>query len=166
MKVTIMLLFPYEKIIIKTKYAPELVHNLLLRKVTSKYKRRYLTENSDPGKEFFGTVDKTNFKIMRIIWYQNSFLPLIIGHIEKDNNGSTVTLEMRHTIFTLIFMILVLLITGHSAIQDIYILSIGKNRGLDTVKALFPFCFAYILFIVPFKIEALIAHRILNRIFI
>ena len=57
-------------------------------------------------KYFEGSVSENSFKICRCIHYRNSFLPLIIGTIEKSDYDSTlkIKINMRITIFVSVFI--------------------------------------------------------------
>jgi hypothetical protein len=54
---------------------------------------------------FEGQVSDRAFKVMRIIHYRNSFLPVIHGAVESSPSGATVQLRMRLHAFTFVFMI-------------------------------------------------------------
>jgi hypothetical protein len=41
----------------------------------------------DMGKPFCGEVNDDSFKIQRVIWYRNSFLPVITGTITAKGEG-------------------------------------------------------------------------------
>lgn len=58
------------------------------------------------GKQYFnGKVSEDSFKISRKIWYQNSFLPIIIGEVEENGSGSRTSIKMRMNLFVIAFLL-------------------------------------------------------------
>jgi hypothetical protein len=55
---------------------------------------------------FEGTIGRRRFKIMRVIGYRNSFLPVIVGSVEPTASGCRVRLVMRLHAFVATFMLL------------------------------------------------------------
>lgn len=50
--------------------------------------------------EFFnGKISEDSFKIQRNISYRNSFLPVIIGSIKENENGSEIKMKFRLNLF-------------------------------------------------------------------
>jgi hypothetical protein len=59
------------------------------------YINKTLFVYSNNGKYFNGQIFEKNFKIQRCINYKNSFLPVIIGNIEKNDTGAKINILMR-----------------------------------------------------------------------
>jgi len=55
-------------------------------------------------KVFEGELTQNGFKVMRIIFYRNSFLPVITGKFVTGQSGSTISITMRLHAFVLAFM--------------------------------------------------------------
>ena len=55
-------------------------------------------------KAFTGSVADGGFKIMRVIRYRNSFLPVVTGRIEPHDTGSRIHVRMRLHLFSAVFM--------------------------------------------------------------
>lgn len=57
------------------------------------------------GEYFRGSVGEDSFKIQRCIGYRNSFLPVIIGTIQNENEKNVINIEMRLNSFVKGFVI-------------------------------------------------------------
>ena len=93
-------ILPYLEHTIRTTKSPQEIHDIL-QSVTSS-KRAWVTR---PPGEFIGTIDQYDFKIMRIINYRNSFMPVIKGAIKKGEEAYVVALKMQLHPITYIFLI-------------------------------------------------------------
>jgi hypothetical protein len=59
-----------------------------------------------PERPFRGTVQEGRFKFMRIIWYKNSFLPVIFVQIHPGTFGGTIVrIRMRLNFVATAFML-------------------------------------------------------------
>ena len=113
-------------------------------------------------KYFEGGVSENSFKIFRRIQYRNSFLPLIIGTIEKSDYDSTlkIKINMRMTIFVSVFISI--WFTGVLA----GCLIVPFN-GFPMPAALVPYImlvFGILLVIIPNRIEAKKAREKLEEL--
>lgn len=102
-------------------------------------------------KYFEGDVFENSFKIFRCIHYRNSFLPVIIGTIEKSDYDSPlkIKINMRMTIFVSVFISI--WFTG--VIAACLILPFV---GFSMPAALVPYImlvFGILLVVIPNKIE-------------
>lgn len=145
-------LIPFRKYILKSNYPSFVVaEKLSLETDVRKFYRK-----DNPIKKFEGIVHKDGFNINRILNYRNSFYPIIIGEIiREENNKSTIKIIMRMTIFSNLFMTIWFLITG-----IFFMLVMNEQFTNDKLKiepivlSLFFFLFGYILMIVCFNYEA------------
>lgn len=98
-----MKLIPFEKFIIKSdKDILELVSSLS-ENIEQKKHLRIKRNNKKP---YEGIVSVNSFKVNRIIYYQNPFLPSIIGELVKFKNGETVIkIMIRVKYSTLVFIL-------------------------------------------------------------
>lgn len=83
-------ILPYLEHTIRTTKSPQEIHDIMQSVTFSK--RVWV---SRPSGEFIGTIGQYDFKIMRIINYRNSFLPVIKGVIKKGEEAYVVTLKMQ-----------------------------------------------------------------------
>lgn len=114
-------------------------------------------------KDFEGSVSENSFKICRCIHYRNSFLPLIIGTIEKSDYDSTlkIKINMRMTLFVSVFISI--WFTG--VLAGCLIVPFA---GFPMPAALVPYAmlvFGILLVIIPNKIEAKKAREKLEELF-
>ena len=113
-------------------------------------------------KYFEGSVSENSFKIFRCIHYRNSFLPLIIGAIEKSDYDSAlkIKINMRMTIFVSVFISI--WFTGVLAGCLIV-----PFTGFPMPAALVPYImlvFGILLVIIPNRIEAKKAREKLEEL--
>lgn len=79
----------------------------ILRDNTSP-KRISMFSSSSGGKYFWGTISEDSFKIRRIIWYRDSFQPIIRGNIVELTSGTRVEITMRPHWFVIAFTTILL----------------------------------------------------------
>ena len=121
--------------------------------------------DSPKGDKYFeGSVSENSFKIFRCIHYRNSFLPLIIGTIEKSDYDSTlkIKINMRMTLFVSVFISI--WFTG--VLAGCLIVPFA---GFPMPAALVPYAmlvFGILLVIIPNKIEAKKAREKLEELLI
>ena len=100
-------ILPYLEHTICTTKSPQEIHDIL-QSVTSEKGEWF----SKPSGEFIGKIGPYDFKIMRIINYRNSFLPVIKGAIKKGEGTYVVALEMQLHMLTYVFLIIWFGFTG------------------------------------------------------
>ncbi len=83
-------ILPYLEHTIITTKSPQEIHDIM-QSVTSEKGEWF----SKPSGEFMGKIGPYDFKIMRIINYRNSFLPVIKGAIKKGEGAYMVALKMQ-----------------------------------------------------------------------
>lgn len=91
-------LLPYENIRYKSRLKEEEVIRRLAEVVAP--------EGGQAWNKYRGKIDGNEFNIVRVIDYQNSFLPQISGTIERDYIGTIITVDMRLPDSAIYFMIL------------------------------------------------------------
>jgi hypothetical protein len=96
-----MKLLPYDKFEIQTTLTLEETITALKAQVEPK---KWLRWFSRDHAIFEGDVSRDGFKIMRIIHYRNSFMPVIRGTFKQGQNGINVTIRMGLHPFVMAFM--------------------------------------------------------------
>lgn len=87
---------PYQKIKIKTRLTREAARQKLAEIVEPRKLRWGWSRDHLP---FKGNIDGQSFKISRIIHYNNSFLPILVGQIRDDLDMSTLLITARPDLF-------------------------------------------------------------------
>jgi hypothetical protein len=133
---------------------------------------RALADNVEPrrwlrfgagSRTFQGTVTDDSFEIQRIISYRNSFLPTVRGTIQADSLGSSVSLTMRPSAFTLIFLVIWLAIAISGALASLASApAAAQGNGRLVPVALV--AFVWLMTMGGFYFEAAKAERALIRI--
>ncbi|MBK4732957.1 hypothetical protein JJD41_24270 [Oxynema sp. CENA135] len=103
-------MFPHEQFTIVTALDPDAVRQRLSTVVEPPKTFRWRWGN--PDKPYQGEIGDRSFKISRIIHYRNSFLPIIDGRIEPNENGSKISINMKLHPFVMIFMLVWLSMVG------------------------------------------------------
>ena len=137
---------------IETKKTKEEVIQIL-RDNTSP-KRISMFSSSSGGKYFWGTISEDSFKIRRIIWYRNSFQPIIRGNIVELTSGTRVETTMRPHWFVIAFTT-ILLYFIFSAFAP---LANGDYVPFVILTAFLLLAYA------PYRIECLIAKKKLESL--
>jgi hypothetical protein len=150
-------LLPYENITYKTWLKEEEVVRRLSEVVAP--------ERGQAWNKYKGKIDGREFNIVRIIDYQNSFLPKISGTIERDFVGTRITVKMRLPDSVIAFMIVWL--GGVSLAIAFYWLQALDNSEFDSA-ILVPsgmFVFGIVLTIGAFKRESIKSKNELQTLF-
>ena len=111
----------------------------------------------DMGKPFCGEVNDNSFKIQRVIWYRNSFLPVITGTITAKGEGSVVEVKMSQRKFVIGFEIFWM-------VAVCIVLFSHMTFTRDDLLPVVMLVFGAVLFTVPYKIEANIARKKLEEL--
>jgi len=160
------LLLPFEKFKITTTLTFSKVLQRLDEVVdTPKIFRMVIPFGPPPPKPYEGTINGKTFKISRIISGRNSFLPFIQGEIHPQPFGCVIDINMSLHKIVMIFMIFWLWFTGSIGIFALFAWLAEPSVGPIFLPLLGMFIFGWILFIVPFKIEAKIATKFLSTLF-
>lgn len=158
-----MILLPYENITYRSQLEPETIA-IRLQQFTEPEK--YFRFFWDKSKSYEGVIENSHFKISRIIFYQNSFLPIIRGKVERKMNSTVIEVKMKMKFLVIALIILVWLI-GFGIFIKLDSIIILKDE-LKTFSFLLPaiiFFFAYLLPMIAFKIESRIAKKFLKKQF-
>ena len=156
---------PTENITYKTKLKDTEVINRLSDLVEPERKFRLGLLSSGSTKPYEGQISGQTFDIKRIIRGRNSFLPIIKGIIQRDLNGTTITVKMRLHIFVMFFLCIWCAVVGLGCIA--FLTKAFNNSKFDTT-AIIPFgmlLFAYVLTMVGFKSESNKSKKDLQKLF-
>src|SRR6266568_8926904 len=93
-----MKIFPCERTVFKSKLSEKEVKRRIVQTINSK--------NLNWGKSFDGSISNNEFRIHRLIWYRNSFLPELNGRIISDPDGTLIEVETKMFAAVRIFMII------------------------------------------------------------
>ena len=105
---------------------------------------------------FEGTVAGSRFKILRIIGYRNSFLPIIEGNFRREGFGTVVTLRMRLVWPVVPFWSsIILFLAWNSVAVDSRVAGTFGARILMLGMTLF----IYLVATIPFAVEVRIAMK-------
>jgi hypothetical protein len=105
---------------------------------------------------FEGRVAGSRFKILRIIHYRNSFMPVIEGNFRRDDLGSIVTLNMRLVWPIVLFWFGIILFLAWSSVAvDSPLAGPFGARLLLLGMTLF----IYLIATIPFAVEVRIAMK-------
>jgi hypothetical protein len=105
---------------------------------------------------FEGRVSGSRFKILRIIHYQNFFMPIIEGNFRRDGLETVVTLKMRLVWPIMPFWFSIILFLAWSSVAvDSRLAGPYGARMLLFGMALF----IYLVATIPFAVEARIAMK-------
>lgn len=118
--------------------------------------------------EYESQASLDDFRMRRVISYQNSFLPQIEGIVLEENyNARSIDISMKLHTFVKVFMIIWFAGIILFAIPFILLPSIGDNNepmGILNFIPIFGLIFGVLLYTIPFKIEAKRSKKDLLRI--
>ncbi len=124
-------------------------------------------------KPYQGEVSPNRFKISRVIYYRNSFLPIIKGELKADLGGTRLDIKMSLHPFVIVFMAIWFGGVGLGAMATIFgALSTLIQEGITSLPSLFPlgipwgmFIFGYLLVMGFFKFEAAKSKAFFQKLF-
>lgn len=162
-----MTFLPYEKFVIKTHLAPDIILKRLDGATETGIRWGFFWQEHKP---YRGKITGYEFKISRWNSYRNDFRPIIKGRINPELGGSGVYVTMSMDLSVIVFMCLwlgfFLLISLASIGQVLAIFQSGFSLE-RLVSIAFPLgflLFGYLLTIVSFKIEAIQSRKFLNNL--
>lgn len=68
---------------------------IILSSVTVAPKKRIISLFGPTGGDFVGQVSDLGFELVPILWYNNSYNPIIRGWMEEDEEGTKIHVTMR-----------------------------------------------------------------------
>lgn len=156
---------PTESVTFKTKLKEdEIISRLSQILEPEKFIRSGLLGSSNT-KPYEGKITGNNFSIKRIINYRNSFLPRILGTVEKDIQGNSIKVKMRLQIFVIIFII----VWCSGAFMGLFFITknVIANKGFDPwfFMPIGMLLLVYVLIIAAFKYESRKAKNDLKTLF-
>jgi hypothetical protein len=150
---------PYYRLRIQSPLHPSAVE-VRLRQLVKDRGRQFDPPAKSP--QFTGEITSRSFRLVRVITYKNSFLPVIRGMFEADPDGGT-SIRIRMTIppFTVVFMVVWLGMVGAGAAA----MSLNDLQS-GSLTSLFPLgmlLFGLCLPVAGFYPEARKAERLLRE---
>ena len=156
---------PKETLTFKTKLKEDEVIARLSHSVEPEKFIRSGLFGSSNTKPYEGKITGYTFSIKRIIKYRNSFLPRIIGTVERDIQGTSIKVKMRLQIFVLAF----LFVWCSGALVGLFFIAknVVINKGFDPwfFMPIGMLLLVYILTIAAFKYESGKAKNDLKNLF-
>jgi hypothetical protein len=152
---------PYEHLTITTYFSPEMARQKLAGVIEPRRMRFGLLSRGH-HKPYQGEISGDQFKISRIIYYRNSFLPVISGKLEPDLKGARLDIKMSLHPVVLIFMAIWFGGVGLAIIATNFAaFSAFTQSGITADTPFFPllipggmFIFGYLMVLGGFKFEA------------
>lgn len=142
--------YPTDNIVYKSKLTCNEIKNKLLE--NTQYK-------------VLGRINKDNtFRIQRIIYYQNSFLPQIKGIISDHQEGATIEVNMSPNIIVIFFMSFWFIFSLAGSIYSFYIM-ITSEFNVFLLIPLWMIIFGFIMYYASFKTESIKSKKDLLHIF-
>ncbi len=143
--------FPYEHFEIQTsKPKNEIVS--LLREKTNPNRPSIL--RSAGNHLFWGEVGEDRFKIVPIVSYRNSFVPVVSGTITEREDGAVVDVDMRLPQAVKVFSTVFLAFCAFTMLLSLGFAFAERNFGLHILIPGLMICFLYKLLNTPFYHEA------------
>ena len=115
--------------------------------------------NTSNGKLYEGKISGQTFEVSRIINYRNSFLPVIMGNIQQENNATLIKINMRLHKFVSAFLLIWCVIFAFAVI-----LLITKEVDFFVMFYVMPFVLLLVFFSV-FKFEVNKSKKDFQQIF-
>lgn len=77
-----------------TRRTPEDIR-VILSSVTVAPEKKLISLFGPTGGDFSGQVSDSGFELVPILWYNNSYNPIIRGWVNTDGEGTRIHVEMR-----------------------------------------------------------------------
>jgi len=158
-----MRILPFEKFQIRTLLSEFEIRERLSENLEPEEIIRFNWSTSN-RKTFEGEIVKNQFRISRIIYYRNSFQPVIFGRIEDLGAFREIHIRMRMAMAVMIFMCVWLGMAGGIAIL-VFIAGLSTK---SIIAALIPtgfFAFGYILMMGGYLAESTYSKAVLSKLF-
>ena len=118
-----------------------------------------LSGGAGRGKLYEGEISGQTFEVSRIISYRNTFLPVITGNIQQENNATIIEINMRLNKFVSAFLLIWCVIFAFAVI-----LLITKEVDFFVMFYVMPFVLLLVFFSV-FKFEVNKSKKDFQQIF-
>lgn len=138
-----MKLLPFEKCEIESAVSADKLLAALVARSAGKHS---IDGSTEP---LVGEVEGNGFKCCRAITYRNSFLPIAVGKVIKNGNGSIIKFYLRPSVFSSIFMFFWFTPTFLISI----LLLIQGNTAKTVAPIALMFIFGYLLLQLCFWLE-------------
>jgi hypothetical protein len=152
-----MAFIPYNRFVIETPLPVEKVMEKLLQVVQPK--KFWPNPFSDDRKQFEGTVSKDGFRVVRNIYYLNSFIPFIKGRFDSSDGGTRIIIIMASHPFVVVSFALVFAFFG-------YFLFTFLMELISGILVIFGcLALAYTICTLAFKKESAVDRNFLVKLF-
>jgi hypothetical protein len=152
-----MAFIPYSQFVIETPLPAEKVMEKLSRVVQPK--RFWPNPFSDDRKQFEGCVTKEGFRVVRNIYYLNSFIPLIKARFGSSDSGTRIIITMATHPFVILTFGLVFAFFGYFFFTYLMELISGMFVIIGCLAL------AYTICTLAFKRESALDRKFLVKLF-
>jgi hypothetical protein len=162
-------LIPFERLTIHSPLRPDEALKKLEENIQPKLPFIWKRKGQKP---YLGKIEGFHFSLRRIIFYRNSFLPMIEGEIQPEMGGSSIRITMHPHIWVLAFMGLWL---GGISIFFLAVLfnllSFGTNASphqpheMLIILPIVMIVFGYVLCLGGFKLESVKSKTFFRDLF-
>jgi hypothetical protein len=152
-----MAFIPYNQFVIETPLPAEKVMEKLSQVVQPKRFRP--NAFSDDRKQFEGCVTKDRFRVVRNIYYLNSFIPLIKGRFASSDSGTRIIITMATHPFVILTFGLVFAFFGYFLFTFLMKLISGIFVVIGCLAL------AYTICTLAFKRESALDRKFLVKLF-
>ncbi len=157
-----MSILPYRNITYKSPLSGDQIIERIADRIELKknFRLRFKTRKS---KLYEGSVYRNKFRINKLTYYQNAFIPIIQGEVHQDPDGTVVNVSMRMHEAVYVFMTLWL---GIIAVVLIFmiLLSISKMEfSLGIIIPLGMLLMGYFFSVIFFNIECDVSKKDLEE---
>jgi len=142
---------PFERLVYETPHSEDQIIAYLKDEIRSQ--------------SYSGSIKENSFELKRVIYYRNSFLPIIFGSIEKGTLGTRVSVRVRPHLFVLIFGGIWCGIVGLVAIIFLVVSLASLRFQPGMFIPLLMFAFGYALIMGAFKYESRRSKKDLAQLF-
>jgi hypothetical protein len=154
-----MTFLPYDKIDLTTRLTDKQIVSKLksITDTDTKFSFKKLFKSND--KSYFGTITDESFEIKRIIYYKNSFLPILFGSFQKTINGSTISIKMRMHMAVNIGLSIICSFLLFFSIGFLLYTDKSDEKEITRFIPLIMFSIIYVLVMFFYKLESKKAQR-------
>lgn len=156
---------PYDRVTYKTYLRPEVIQQRLEESIEPT-KIRWFSFGKEPHKPYQGTITWPTFAIHRVIFYRNSFLPMIRGEVQEEMGQTVVTVTMHPHVLVFAFMAVWFLIPLNFCFLG-FLAMLTSEGGVSWEAGIgIPFIlFGCLLLLLPYKWEANKSKKFFQELF-